>query len=69
MPRRYSLLIMLAAYPAPNPLSMLTTQMPAAQLFSMARSAAMPPKLAPYPMLVGTAMTVWATRPPTWGWT
>jgi hypothetical protein len=33
---------------------MLTTDTPDAQLFSMPSSAAMPPKLAPYPMLVET---------------
>ena len=37
----------LAAAAAPNPLSMLTTVTPVAQLFSMDSSAAMPPKLAP----------------------
>ena len=42
---------------APKPLSMLTTDTPEAQLFSIPSSAAMPPKLAPYPTLVGTAMT------------
>ena len=38
----YSLLIMLAMYPAPKPLSMLTTATPAEQLLSMARSADRP---------------------------
>lgn len=37
----------LAAAAAPNPLSMLTTVTPVAQLFNMDSSAAMPPKLAP----------------------
>jgi hypothetical protein len=37
----------LAMQPAPKPLSMLTTATPFAQLLSMPRSAAMPPKLAP----------------------
>jgi hypothetical protein len=32
---------------APNPLSMLTTDTPEAQLFSIPSSAAIPPKLAP----------------------
>ena len=32
---------------APKPLSMFTTETPVAQLFSMARSAVRPPKLAP----------------------
>ena len=36
---------------------MFTTDTPAAQLFSIPSSAARPPKLAPYPTLVGTAMT------------
>jgi hypothetical protein len=40
-------LIWLAAYPAPNPLSMFTTVTPLAQLFSIVNSAAIPPKLAP----------------------
>ncbi len=43
----YFLLITAAAYPAPNPLSMLTTVTPDAQEFSMPRRAAIPPKLAP----------------------
>ena len=47
----------LAIEAAPNPLSIFTTETPGAQLFSMPRSAAMPPKLAPYPTLVGTAIT------------
>ena len=46
-----------AIRPAPNPLSMFTTATPAAQEFSIPSSAATPPKLAPYPTLVGTAMT------------
>ena len=40
-------LIMLAAKPAPKPLSMLTTVTPAAQELSIPNSAAMPWKLAP----------------------
>jgi len=55
----------LAAAAAPNPLSMLTTVTPEAQEFSMASSAASPPNEAPYPTLVGTAMTGTFTRPPT----
>jgi hypothetical protein len=39
--------IWLAAYPAPNPLSMLTTVMPLEQLFNIPNNAAKPPKLAP----------------------
>src|SRR5690606_38866524 len=54
-----------AAMPAPYPLSMLHTKTPGAQLLSIVRSAAMPPKLAPYPTEVGTAITVAATSPPT----
>ena len=54
-----------AAYPALNPPSMFTTVTPEAQLFSMARSAASPLKLAPYPTLVGTAITGLETMPPT----
>ena len=44
---------------------MLTTVTPAAQQLSMANSAAKPPKLAPYPTLVGTAITGQSTIPPT----
>ena len=43
--------------PAPKPLSMFTTDTPLAQLFSIPSRAASPWKLAPYPMLVGTATT------------
>ena len=39
--------IILARYPAPKPLSMLTTLMPLAQELSILRSAATPPKDAP----------------------
>src|SRR5439155_24556962 len=66
--RRYGvslLLIRVAAAPAPNPLSMLTTTTPAAHVFSMPTSAASPPRCAPLPTLVGTAMTWPSTRPPT----
>ena len=56
---------MLAAeYPAPKPLSMFTTVIPGEQLFNIASRAAMPPKLAPYPMLVGTAIMGQLTKPP-----
>src|SRR6186713_2318834 len=44
---------------------MLTTVTPEAQLLSAASNAATPPKLAPYPTLVGTAMTGVDTSPPT----
>src|SRR4029077_2197271 len=54
-----------AATAAPNPLSMLTTVTPAAQLFNIVSSGAIPWNDAPYPMLVGTAMTGARTRPPT----
>jgi len=40
-------LIWLAAYPAPKPLSILTTVTPLPQLFNMPSNAATPPKLAP----------------------
>src|SRR5690606_41721581 len=63
--RATSWLIRVAAQAAPNPLSMFTTVSPAAQLFSIPRSAASPPKEAPYPTLVGTASTGTGTRPPT----
>ena len=36
-----------AMYPAPNPLSMFTTDRPAAQLLSMVRSGVSPPREAP----------------------
>src|SRR5439155_7113323 len=45
-------LIWLAWCAAPKPLSMLTTDTPGAHELSIARSAAMPPKDAPYPTLV-----------------
>ncbi len=54
-----------ATQAAPKPLSMLTTVTLDAQLFSMPRRAATPPKLAPYPVLVGTAITGTPTSPPT----
>src|SRR6266568_5095875 len=44
---------------------MLTTVTPAAQEFSMPSSAATPPNDAPYPTLVGTAITGTGTSPPT----
>ena len=55
---------MLALYAAPNPLSIFTTLTPLAQLFSIDNKAAIPPKFAPYPTLVGTAMIGLSTRPP-----
>ena len=55
---------MLARYPAPNPLSIFTTLTPLAQEFSMESRADTPPKDAPYPMLVGTAITGQSARPP-----
>ena len=55
----------LARNPAPKPLSMLTTLHPDAQELSIESSADSPPKLAPYPTLVGTAITGQSTRPPT----
>ena len=44
---------------------MLTTVTPAAQVFSMPSRAASPLKLAPYPTLVGTAITGLSMSPPT----
>ena len=44
---------------------MLTTVTPAAQEFSIPSSAASPPNDAPYPTLVGTAITGTLTMPPT----
>src|SRR5215472_16959544 len=61
----YSRLISEATYPAPNPLSIFTTLTFDAQEFSIPNSAARPPKEAPYPTLVGTAMTGTLTSPPT----
>ena len=43
----HSLLIVLARYPAPKPLSIFTTATPAEQVLSMARRADTPWKLAP----------------------
>src|SRR3989338_39840 len=61
---RYShLFIRLAKYPAPKPLSIFTTAMPGEQQLSMVKSGAMPLKLAPYPTLVGTAITGFEIRP------
>src|SRR5215475_5187766 len=62
---RYYRLIRLATTPAPRPLSMLTTVTLEAQLLSIPSSAAIPLKLAPYPMLVVTAIAGTETRPPT----
>src|SRR5262245_22596629 len=62
-PGLYKWLIRLATFAAPKPLSMFTTDTPDAQLLIMPSSAAMPPKLAPYPTLVGTAMTGTLTSP------
>src|ERR1700675_2994336 len=61
----YSRLITLATHPAPNPLSMFTTLTFEAQLFSIPNSAVSPPKLDPYPVLVGTAITGTPTSPAT----
>ena len=60
-----ALLIRLAMYPAPNPLSMLTTLTQLAHELSIASNAATPPKDAPYPTLVGTAITGQSAMPPT----
>src|ERR1700723_4107854 len=61
----HNLLITLATQPAPNPLSIFPTLTFEAQLFSIASSAVNPPKLDPYPVLVGTAITGAATIPAT----
>ena len=58
-------MIRLARNPAPKPLSMFTTLVPLAQEFSMESRAESPPREAPYPTLVGTAITGQSTRPPT----
>src|SRR5439155_18471558 len=54
-----------ATYPAPTPSSMSTHTTPGVHELSMPRSAARPPKLAPYPTLVGHAMTGQVDSPPT----
>ena len=46
-----------------KPESMLTTATPWAQELIMVRSGANPPKLAPYPLLAGTAITGLAIKP------
>ena len=46
-----------------KPESIFTTATPWAQELSMAKSGATPLKLEPYPMLVGTAITGFATKP------
>src|SRR5580704_8479600 len=58
-------LIVLATQPAPNPLSIFTTETLDAQLFNIPSRAVIPPKLAPYPALVGTAITGTPTSPAT----
>src|SRR5204862_2251615 len=58
-------LISEATYPAPNPLSMLTTLTLEAQEFIIPKSAARPLNAAPWPTLVGTAITGPPTNPPT----
>jgi hypothetical protein len=55
---------MVAAYAAPNPLSIFTTTTPGAHELSIPNSAAIPPNDAPYPIEVGTAMTGLSTSPP-----
>src|ERR1700688_2179730 len=54
-----------ATYPAPNPLSIFTTLTFDAQEFSMPSRAASPLNDAPYPTLVGTAITGPPPSPPT----
>ena len=50
---------------APTPLSTFTTTTPGTHAESIPKSAARPPKLAPYPTLVGTAITGDEMRPAT----
>src|SRR6202046_2117002 len=63
--RHYVRLITLATQPPPKPLSMFTTLTFDAHLFSIVSSADIPPKLDPYPTLVGTAITGADTSPAT----
>ncbi len=65
IPFFYSRLINAATYPAPNPLSIFTTLTFDAQEFIMPNKAASPLNAAPYPTLVGTAITGTPTSPPT----
>src|ERR1051325_3593963 len=58
-------LIRLATKPAPNPLSIFTTVTFDAHELSIPSSAAKPSNDAPYPILVGTAITGTDTIPPT----
>src|SRR4030095_9747976 len=58
-------LIWLAAHPAPKPLLMFTTVKPLAQLVNIPNRGVNPPRWAPYPTLVGTAMTGRPIKPPT----
>lgn len=52
-----------AMCPAPNPLSMFTTATPGAHPFNIDKSGVMPPRLEPYPTLVGTPITGALTKP------
>ena len=54
---------MRAAAAAPKPLSMFTQTTPGEQLDSALCNATRPPRATPYPMDVGTAMTMPGTRP------
>ena len=54
-----------AINPAPNPLSILTTLTPLAQLLSMARRADNPSNLAPCPIYIESKITGLSTSPPT----
>src|SRR5262249_24554246 len=63
IPSPYRWLMSDAMAAAPKPLSIFTTDTPVAQLFSIPSRAARPPKLAPYPTLVGTAITGTPTSP------
>ena len=57
--------IVKAKTPAPNPLSIFTTDNPGAQDCNMAYNAVLPPAPTPYPTEVGTAMTGTSTKPAT----
>src|SRR2546430_13579125 len=59
-----SRLISDATYPAPKPLSIFTTLTFDAHEFIIPNSAANPSNAAPYPTLVGTAITGTPTSPP-----
>ena len=55
--------ILIAAMAAPNPLSIFTTVTPTAHELRVAMRGLRPPIAAPYPTLVGTAITGASTSP------